>query len=189
MNIVMRAALFALIAISAPAVALAPAGDGAFHPGKVITGFGPIADVPGASAIRPDASFKIAFDTAKGEKGKLNKQIESAARFINMHAAAGILPDNLKTAIVIHGSAVFDAVQNPLYGAHYTPDVDDKMPNPNAPLIAALLAHGGRVIVCGQSAVAYGVKTADLLPGVEMALSAMTAHAQLQQDGYTLNPF
>jgi hypothetical protein len=33
------------------------------------------------------------------------------------------------------------------------------------------------------------VKTEDLLPGVEMALSAMTAHALLQQQGYTFNPF
>ena len=44
-------------------------------------------------------------------------------------------------------------------------------------------------IVCGQSAACYGVKTDDLLPGVEMAVSAMTAHALLQQQGYTLNPF
>ena len=29
----------------------------------------------------------------------------------------------------------------------------------------------------------------DLLPGVELALSAMTMHALLQQKGYTLNPF
>ena len=29
----------------------------------------------------------------------------------------------------------------------------------------------------------------DMLPGVEMALSAMTAHAVLQQAGYRLNPF
>ena len=29
----------------------------------------------------------------------------------------------------------------------------------------------------------------DLLSGVEVALSAMTAHAQLQADGYTINPF
>jgi hypothetical protein len=28
-----------------------------------------------------------------------------------------------------------------------------------------------------------------ILPGVEMALSAMTAHALLLQQGYTLNPF
>jgi hypothetical protein len=33
------------------------------------------------------------------------------------------------------------------------------------------------------------VATDDLLPGVEMALSAMTAHALLQNSGFTLNPF
>ena len=58
-----------------------------------------------------------------------------------------------------------------------------------AGLIAALTDHGVRIIVCGQSAAYYDVATDDLLPGVEMALSAMTAHALLQQQGYTLNPF
>ena len=43
--------------------------------------------------------------------------------------------------------------------------------------------------MCGQSAAGQGVKKTDLLPGVELALSAMTAHALLQQQGYTLNPF
>ena len=43
--------------------------------------------------------------------------------------------------------------------------------------------------VCGQSAAYYGVATDDLLPGVEMALSAMTAHALLQQQDYSINPF
>jgi hypothetical protein len=33
------------------------------------------------------------------------------------------------------------------------------------------------------------VAAEQLIPGVKMALSAMTAHAQLQQQGYTLNPF
>lgn len=56
-------------------------------------------------------------------------------------------------------------------------------------LIAALIDHGVRIIVCGQSAAYYDVRTDDLLPDVEMALSAMTAHALLQQQGYTLNPF
>jgi intracellular sulfur oxidation DsrE/DsrF family protein len=46
-----------------------------------------------------------------------------------------------------------------------------------------------KIIVCGQTAAYYGVKTDELLPGVQMALSAMTAHALLQQQGYTLNPF
>jgi intracellular sulfur oxidation DsrE/DsrF family protein len=59
----------------------------------------------------------------------------------------------------------------------------------SADLIAALTEHGVRMIVCGQSAAYYDVATDDLLPGIEMALSAMTAHALLQQQGYTLNPF
>jgi intracellular sulfur oxidation DsrE/DsrF family protein len=46
-----------------------------------------------------------------------------------------------------------------------------------------------RIFVCGQSAAYYDVTTNDLLPGVEMALSAMTVHALLQQQGYSLNPF
>jgi len=56
-------------------------------------------------------------------------------------------------------------------------------------LIKALTGKGVRIIVCGQSATYYDIENEDLLPNVEMALSAMTAHALLQQDGYTLNPF
>ena len=46
-----------------------------------------------------------------------------------------------------------------------------------------------RFILCGQSAAAYGITPENLIPGVEMALSAMTAFALLQQNGYTVNPF
>jgi intracellular sulfur oxidation DsrE/DsrF family protein len=74
------------------------------------------------------------------------------------------------------------------YGAKHAAG-GNEIPNPNGALIDALRAKGVRVIVCGQSAAAYDVQKADLYPGVEMALSAMTAHALLQQQGYTLNPF
>jgi len=46
-----------------------------------------------------------------------------------------------------------------------------------------------KVYLCGQSAAYYDVKNTDLYKGVDMALSAMTAHALLQQQGYSLNPF
>jgi intracellular sulfur oxidation DsrE/DsrF family protein len=45
-----------------------------------------------------------------------------------------------------------------------------------------------RVILCGQSAAARGIEMSDLVEGTEIELSAMTAHAVLQQNGYTLNP-
>ena len=104
-----------------------------------------------------------------------------------MHVAAGLKASNIDLAMVIHGGAVKDMTQN----AHYQTleaNKDDKL-NLNAKLIKALQAHGVKFYVCGQSATYYGVKTENLLPGVKMSLSAMTAHALLQQQDYTLNPF
>ena len=85
--------------------------------------------------------------------------------------------------VVIHGKAVNDVTKS----THYEEAVGGE--NANAPMLAALMEKGVRVIVCGQSAAYYEVENEELLPGVEMALSAMTAHAVLQQQGYTLNPF
>ena len=50
-------------------------------------------------------------------------------------------------------------------------------------------SNNDHIILGGQSAAYYEIGVEDLLPGVDMALSAMTAHALLQQDGFTLNPF
>ncbi len=89
----------------------------------------------------------------------------------------------MKLAFVIHGRAVYDVTRQDLYGEAVCGE------NATAPLVAALIEKGVDIYVCGQSAAYYGVTTADLLPGVRMALSAMTAHALLQQDGYTGIPF
>ena len=59
----------------------------------------------------------------------------------------------------------------------------------NAELVKVLVDHGVRIYVCGQTAAYYDVAQKDLLPGVELALSAMTMHAVPQQQGFTLNPF
>ena len=52
-----------------------------------------------------------------------------------------------------------------------------------------MMGQGVRIIICGQSAAANGVRADELIEGVEVELSAMTAHALLQQAGYTVNPF
>ena len=90
----------------------------------------------------------------------------------------------MKLAVVIHGKASLDMANAKTYGAAY-----DGAENGNVEIIKALTEQGVRVILCGQSAAFYGIENKDLLPNVEMALSAMTAHAVLQQEGYTLNPF
>ena len=97
------------LAISAPAVAQTGLPD-AFHFGTAIPGYGPVATIADPDMTIPEGTeFKIAFDVAKGaDAGKLNRTLESAARFINMHVEAGVPVENIKLAVVVHGSAVFD---------------------------------------------------------------------------------
>jgi len=159
----------------------------AFDTGPVFAEFGPhaAAAVEGAKTLAPDTEFNVAFDVVKpAEDSARSRAIESAARFINMHAANDVDPANIRVAIVVHGKASLDLISDEAWAAKGKGDA-----NPSAALIRALLDHGVRVILCGQSGAANGVASAELIPGVETALSAMTAHALLQQRGYTVNPF
>lgn len=169
----MRSTTLLSVLLILPGIALA--GPGLFTTGPVIEDYGPVADVQSALPVPADAVLRHTFDVAKrAEDGTLNRTLVSAARFINMHARAGVHADRINVAVVVHGTAVHDvAGEGPA----------------SAGLVAALVDQGVQILVCGQSAAYYDVKSDDLLPGVEMALSAMTAHALLQQQGYTLNPF
>ncbi len=154
---------------------IAHADPSSFTTGPVIEDFGPVADVDVTLPVPENAVFRHSFDVAeRADEGQPNRTLVSAARFINMHARAGVTPDRIRLAVVMHGKAVHDVSSEG---------------SGNAALVSALVEHDVRIIVCGQSAAYYGVTTDDLLPGVDMAISAMTAHALLQQQGYTLNPF
>ncbi|MGJ8535645.1 MAG: DsrE family protein [Parasphingopyxis sp.] len=174
----------ALLGLSLAAAPLAAQSD-AFHPGPVFPGFGNVASVETTTAIPVDAHFAIAFDTSTAaDPGEINRTLDSAARFINMHVEAGVPLENIRIAVVVHGQAAFDMTNAERYGAQY-----DGAENVNVTAVEALTANNVRIIVCGQTAAYYEIDIEDLLPGVDMALSAMTAHALLQQDGFTLNPF
>ena len=164
---------------------LTTTGPDDFTTGPLISDFGPNAEVEVEMLIPEGFVFRHSFDfAAEADAGELNRHLVSAARFLNMHARAGVSAENLNLAIVIHGAGVHDVADAATYGARH-----EGAGNANAALIARLVEHGVRIYVCGQSAAYYNVDTASLLPGVEMALSAMTAHAVLQSEGYTLNPF
>jgi len=152
------------------------AQDERFRSGDTIKQFGKIAKQPGHQALPDGASFKVSFDVVNAAKpGAVNRHLDSAARFINMHTVVGVAPENLDLAVVVHGGAVKDLS----HSSHES----------NVALVKALHEFGVKFYVCGQSAAYHGVDKNDLLPGVQMSLSAMTAHALLQQQGYTLNPF
>ena len=167
------------------------AGSGAaaqnanFKPGPVFRDFGLIATVPNNSRLGPESRFSIAFDISeRAEPGKINRGFNSAARFINMAVASGVKPENIRLALVVHGPAANDLLNASAHAARHKGAA-----NGSAEAVGQLLKHNVRIILCGQSLAAYEFDPAELLPGVEVSLSAMTSHAQLQQQGYTLNPF
>ncbi|MGB3167263.1 MAG: DsrE family protein [Alteraurantiacibacter sp.] len=174
----------AALALSAPAAAQ----DIEWQLGPVFEEFGPHVTVEGVEPFTPDTAFAHSFDVADRSPDRRNRGFESAARFVNMHAANGVDPAQIRTAMVVHGSAVLDVLTDEAQAARAT-DGEEPAPNPSGAMVRAMLSQGVRFIVCGQSAAGQDVSREDLIPGVEMALSAMTAHALLQQQGYTVNPF
>lgn len=154
-----------------------------FQTGPVFDNWGRHAPVAGVT-FDDTTHFSVAFDVAKAaEKGELNRRFDSLARFINMHVASGVKQKNIRLALIVHGGATLELLSNAQYKAKTGVD------NANIALLEALMEAQVKVIVCGQSAAAHGVPAESLLLGVDVALSAMTAHAQLQQQGYTVNPF
>jgi intracellular sulfur oxidation DsrE/DsrF family protein len=154
-----------------------------FGDGPLIKGYGKHASVSSTSVDSSDA-FSVAFDVAKGaEPGQINRQFDSLARFLNMHAAAGVPKENLKLALVVHGRAGIDLLDEVTYTRV------QEQSNANILLLKELMRNNVQVILCGQTAKAYSIEHDQLIEGVRVELSAMTAHALLQQQGYTVNPF
>jgi len=113
-----------------------------------------------------------------GDTGEVNSRFRTAASFLNLQHANGIPPENVEIALVVHGPAHRDLLDDEAYGGD----------NPNTELLAQLQAHGVKVYYCGQSAVYRDVGVDDLLPGVEITHSATTTHVLLQQQGFALRP-
>ncbi len=155
-----------------------------FTPGPAIENFGENAIVTDTKKLDKEQKFNVVFDIAKqGDTDKPNRSINSLARFINMHIRAGVKPENINLVLVVHGKASNDLLNNQSYQNKFD------LNNPNHSLIKELLKNRTEIFLCGQSAAYYEIEMKDLQKGVQLSLSAMTAHALLQQQGYTLNPF
>ncbi len=149
--------------------------------GPVVENFGAVYPVPtGSFNLQPDRQYKVLMDIGKGPDDPVdrNRNIESAARFLNMHSRNGIKPENLELAIVLHGSGIHAALNEEAYSEHFLVE------NANRKLIAELKKSGVDIYVCGQSAAYNGYTAEELLPEISIAVSAMTVHVRLQQEGY-----
>lgn len=184
------ASLASIAALATATVSLLPARAAAQPSGPargpVIADYGPVFTVPNPGLATPMLQeLKIRFDVSRSSPDvkTLSPAFETAARFLNMHARAGVSPERLKVAVVVHGEAAKDVLTNDAYRKRHGID------NPNLPLLVALKDAGVRLYLCGQSAGSRGIVASDVAATVQMALSAMTAHLVLNGEGFVLNPF
>lgn len=168
-----------LLLISALLSAPALATDG-----PVFMSFGSHTVVEADIMIPKGMVLRHVYDVTAASPGKRNPGFETAARFINSHVGNGMAARDVSVAIVVHGPAIAELTRALAYAARLGGTA-----NASEAMVVEMLGKGVRFIVCGQAANAMGVKKADLLPGVELAISASSAHAILQAQGYSLNPF
>jgi intracellular sulfur oxidation DsrE/DsrF family protein len=152
--------------------------------GPVFMGFGSHTPVEHDVAIPKGMVLRHVYDVTAATPGKRNPGFETAARFINSHVGNGMAERDVAVAVVVHGPAIAELTKAAVYAGR-----NAGAANASQAMVEEMLRKGVRFVVCGQAANAMGVKKADLLPGVELAISASSAHAILQAQGYTLNPF
>lgn len=187
-----RAAVRHLLVVSAVALHL-PAALAAQRPdvagltrsGPVIESTGPTVRVDNPSFTIPAGHvFKAVYEINRGDTALVSEQLTTVARFINLHARHGIPRERVQAAAVFHGTGWMALLSDSAHGARY-----GGKPNPSRRLVEELLAYGVPLVLCGQTAGMRGVRREELAPGVQVAISAMTAINVFQAQGYQFNPW
>jgi intracellular sulfur oxidation DsrE/DsrF family protein len=137
-----------------------------------------------ATPARGDLKALFEINVGGGDTVKVNEQLVTMARFFNIHARNGVTESRLKAAAVIHGSGWTALLSDSAFAARF-----GGKPNPSRKLVEELLQHGAQLVLCGQTAGARNVRRDELLPGVKVSVSAMTAMIALQNDGYRFIPW
>jgi intracellular sulfur oxidation DsrE/DsrF family protein len=174
----MRGLVSVLVGVVA-VVASGAVAEGPIFRFPQVARYGGIVRTPDA-AEPPRRGAKIVFDiTADGKPEEVNKGLESVARYLNLNAEAGLMPADVKLALVLHGGATKAALGDAAYAKHTA-----AKQNPNLDLIRELKACGVEVFVCGQSLARNNFAADDVTDEVSVAVSAMTVNANKQLDGY-----
>ena len=153
--------------------------------GPVITEYGAVYKVQPDFKVDTDMEHRVVFDVASSPEShdEINALINTPARYLNMQAQSGVSETKMKVAVVIHGGAYKDILTDAVYRERF------QTSNPNSGLVRALLSSGVEVILCGQTAGKREISKVDMLPGVQLALSAMNALVQLQSKDYQMIAF
>lgn len=157
--------------------------------GPVIMSGGAAFDVPTVSFPTPPATheYKIVYvvnrGTAENATTETNEQLNTVARFLNLHVRSGVPRERIHLAAVVHGSGFKDLLTDEEHMKRYG------VKNPSGTFVRELLGAGVQLILCGQTASGRAITQDQLIPGAQIALSAMTALNALYAQGYQLNPW
>jgi intracellular sulfur oxidation DsrE/DsrF family protein len=174
--------VFALLLCSSATLA----GAEKFSKGPLIKNFGAVADINSVDfPVDTQRMHRVVFDlsTSPDDPEAVNRGIETLARYLNMHARAGVPAGNMQLALVVHGAAGKDVLNNAAYQQRLQVD------NPNLPLLNALATAGVKTYICGQTAAYRGYAKKELAAVTDLALSALTVLEELQHQGYSLIAF
>ncbi|MCO4821465.1 MAG: DsrE family protein [Flavobacteriaceae bacterium] len=129
----------------------------------------------------PDLDYKVVIDIYDKIKDstKLTGTLLTAGRTYNLNIANGVPQDDLNMAIVVHGFAVYSILNDEAYEKKYG------VKNPNSEAIKAYKNAGVSIYVCGQNLGFFNLPPEDLMPEIDIAISAKTTLIALDQMGYT----
>jgi intracellular sulfur oxidation DsrE/DsrF family protein len=139
----------------------------------------PGALLPSATA---DHRLLVDIDSAERDRSGHSIRLQTAAKILNLYAAAGVPADKVHMALLLYGHGVEVALGDGQYRARF------HRPNPDAALLAQLQRAGVSTIACGQALGHQAITAADLQPGVRLALSALTEREELETAGYRAVP-
>lgn len=154
--------------------------------GPVIERFGKAYPIENADLqLNKNTEYKVIFDiyTDNSKKNNINPLLNTVARYLNMHAQQGVLLENMKVVVILHGTATKSALSDVTYQKQF------KINNPNGQLIHELKKANVELYVCGQSYLANGFKLNEKSTDVKLALSALTTLVKFQSNGYQIINF
>ena len=159
------------------------ADSGPVRLSPAIPGYGGAVHLPDAAVqLDPAREYKLVFNITEAgrDDGAPLPGLETAARFINLAALAGVPQDHVHIVMAIHGAGTPHALSNAVYRAKYGSD------NPSLELINALADYGVDIYVCGQAMAGFGFQHSETSDSITVAVAALTVLVTYQLDGYAL---
>ena len=129
-----------------------------------------------------DLTYKMAWHVteAPAEANGIAAGFRSPANLMRQLETNGVPRRNMKMAVIVHGTATPSLLNNAAYKARTGAD------NGSIALLTALHEAGVQIIVCGQALINRNVPRDQLLPFVQVATTATSAHVILATQGYVI---